>query len=84
MQKSQVGIFQSLLYQILKAIPRLIPIVCQERPEHEIWETDELKAVFERIAAQTDLEVRFCFFVDGLDEYNGAEEIGRASCRERV
>jgi hypothetical protein len=35
---------------------------------------DELKAVFERIAAQNDLEVRFCFFIDGLDEYNGAEE----------
>ncbi|CAG5152839.1 uncharacterized protein ALTATR162_LOCUS2933 [Alternaria atra] len=37
-------------------------------------EMDELKAIFERIAAQNDLEVRFCFFIDGLDEYNGAEE----------
>jgi hypothetical protein len=74
MQKNQVGLFQSLLYQILKSVPRLIEIVCPDRFEHEDWTVDELKATFERIAVQTDLEVKFCFFIDGLDEYNGAEE----------
>lgn len=74
MQKSQVGLFQSLLYQILKSIPRLIEIVCPNRLEHEEWDVEELKATFARIATQKDLEVKFCFFIDGLDEYNGAEE----------
>ena len=74
MQKSQVGLFQSLLYQILKAVPRLIETVCPNRLEHEEWDVEELKATFARIATQEDLEVKFCFFIDGLDEYNGAEE----------
>jgi len=74
MQKSQVGLFQSLLYQILKSVPRLIEIVCPNRLEHEEWDIEELKATFGRIATQKDLEVKFCFFIDGLDEYNGAEE----------
>jgi len=33
-----------------------------------------LKAIFKRIAFQTQLNVKYCFFIDGLDEYNGAEE----------
>lgn len=74
MQKSQVGLFQSLLYQILKSVPRLMEIVCPDRLEHEDWDVKELKATFARIATQKDLEVKFCFFIDGLDEYNGAEE----------
>jgi len=74
MQKSQVGLFQSLLYQILKSLPRLIEIVCPSRLEHEEWDVEELKATFARLANQEDLEVKFCFFIDGLDEYNGAEE----------
>jgi hypothetical protein len=74
MQKSQIGLLQSLLYQILKSVPRLIPFVCPERLEHEDWNVGELKATFRKISAQTDLEVKFCFFIDGLDEYNGTEE----------
>lgn len=73
-QKNQTGLFQSLLYQILKSIPRLISMVCPDRANHEEWDTEELRLMFERIAAQTELEVRFCFFIDGLDEYNGPEE----------
>ena len=74
MQKSQLGLFQSLVYQILKSLPRLIEVVCPSRLEHEKWDVQELKAVFARIATQKDLEVKFCFFIDGLDEYDGAEE----------
>jgi hypothetical protein len=73
-QKNQVGLFQSLLYQILKSAPGLIPLVCTERPNYEEWDVEELKTIFKRVAAQTELEVRFCFFIDGLDEYNGPEE----------
>ncbi|KAF2877567.1 hypothetical protein BDV95DRAFT_644940 [Massariosphaeria phaeospora] len=74
MQKSQLGLFQSLLYQILKCVPSLIPHVCPARQTHEVWEISELMAIFKRIAEQEVLEAKFCFFIDGLDEYDGKEE----------
>ncbi|KAF1829437.1 hypothetical protein BDW02DRAFT_165100 [Decorospora gaudefroyi] len=74
MQNSQHGLFQSLLYQVLKAAPALIPIVCLERFGHEEWEIDEVEATLRRVATQEELDVKFCFFIDGLDEYDGAEE----------
>lgn len=74
MQKNQHGLFQSLLYQILRSAPSLIPIVCPDRYTHEEWEIEELQAVIRKVAEQKELEVKFCFFIDGLDEYNGPEE----------
>ncbi|KAF7444225.1 hypothetical protein A1F94_005066 [Pyrenophora tritici-repentis] len=41
---------------------------------HEKWEVHELKATFKRIAGQTELDIKYCFFIDGLDEYSGDEE----------
>ncbi|KAJ3502479.1 hypothetical protein NM208_g16719 [Fusarium decemcellulare] len=74
MQKSQIGLLQSLLYQILKHLPTLIPQVMINKPDHEIWDFDELKIVFDRIVSLSTLTTRFCFFIDGLDEFNGDEE----------
>ncbi|KAJ0416987.1 hypothetical protein BJY00DRAFT_217081 [Aspergillus carlsbadensis] len=74
MQKSGMGLFQSLLYQILKAAPDLIPSICSERLEHEAWEMKALTGAFEAIGRQTDLQIKFCFFIDGLDEYAGEEQ----------
>ncbi|OAL47401.1 hypothetical protein IQ07DRAFT_633775 [Pyrenochaeta sp. DS3sAY3a] len=74
MQKNQHGLFQSLLYQILRSAPSLIPIVCPDRYAYEEWEIEELQAVIRKVAEQKELEVKFCFFIDGLDEYNGPEE----------
>jgi hypothetical protein len=34
---------------------------------------DELVATFDRIASDTNLDSKFCFFIDGLDEYDGNE-----------
>jgi hypothetical protein len=72
MQKSRTGLMQSLLYQVLRSAPQLIPSVCRERPR-EAWELDELVATFDRIASDTKLASKFCFFIDGLDEYDGNE-----------
>ncbi|KAH6955665.1 hypothetical protein BKA56DRAFT_503443 [Ilyonectria sp. MPI-CAGE-AT-0026] len=74
MQKSQLGLLQSLLYQILKHLPTLIPQVLAGRPSHEAWDFDELKTVFGCIVSLSSLTTRFCFFIDGLDEFNGEEE----------
>jgi hypothetical protein len=74
MQKSGIGLFQSLLYQILKSALHLIMSVCPDRLNHEVWEMEDLNDIFKRIARQTELDAKFCFFIDGLDEYDGEEK----------
>ena len=77
MQKSQEGLLQSLLLQILEQCPDLIPNVCVERwsfvDDHvsKDWTLSELLCTFSRLLSQTYMSTRFCFFVDGLDEYDG-------------
>ncbi|KAH5096643.1 hypothetical protein HBI56_137370 [Parastagonospora nodorum] len=71
MQKSRTGLMQSLLYQILRASPELIPPEVGGRLDHEVWDMNEMIATFEYIANQTRYSSKFCFFIDGLDEYNG-------------
>ena len=77
MQKSQKGLLQHLLYQILKNCPDLIPQLCPGQWNAggppiltECWSLDELQEAF-RLLSNVDMETRFCFFIDGLDEYNG-------------
>jgi len=76
MQKSHTGLLQSLVYQILRKAPEIALQVCPDRLAHESWEIKELKATLERILNQPEgrLQARFCFFIDGLDEYSGDEE----------
>ena len=73
MQKSINGLFQSLLYQILRASPDLIPSVCERRLHHEPWTKEELYETFRRAEKETRHTSKFCFFIDGLDEYEGDE-----------
>lgn len=74
LQKSGTGLFQSLLYQILRNNPDLITPDWESRSTHEGWNMEELQAAFQKIANSTKLESRFCFFIDGLDEYEGDQE----------
>ena len=79
MQKSKEGLFQSLLFQILRRCPNLIPIVCENRWQEDSvygeksspWTLEELDDAFVTIANQPMLGIRFCMFIDGLDEYDG-------------
>jgi hypothetical protein len=80
MQKSQKGMLQTLLFQVLSQYPDLLPIVCPQRwesssctpfAEKEPWTKGELLCSFEALACQTQEPLRFCFFVDGLDECDG-------------
>ncbi|KAK0616515.1 hypothetical protein B0T14DRAFT_248479 [Immersiella caudata] len=77
MQKSRQGLLQTLLYEIFRQLPGLIETACVERwpktPEdinHEVWLLPELQRVVQRLA-DLDMEVKFCFFIDGLDEFEG-------------
>lgn len=74
MQKSQLGLLQSLLYQILLACPRLILELCELHPATAPWTLTDLSQALDQVAKQTTLPTKFCFFIDGLDEYEGDEE----------
>ena len=79
MQMSQLGLFRSLLFQLLKRCPALIPLVFPERWEvyslfsndHLGWSLQELRQAFRLLAKEEFPEERYCFFIDGLDEFNG-------------
>ena len=78
MQKSIRGLLQSLISRILRQCPKLIPLACPSRwiPQadfavEEPWTTSELLETMERIQLQSEIPARFCFFIDGLDEYDG-------------
>jgi hypothetical protein len=76
-QKSHLGLVQGLLYQLLRQCPELIPFASFRRWEAdessavymESWTRAELAASLKSIIARGRLEARFCFFIDGLDEY---------------
>ena len=88
-QKSQRGLFRSLLYQIFHADPDLVDKVLPQlvhdtaslrfsileklefRNTLREWTLKELTHVFWTLVNRDDLSVRYCFFVDGLDEFDG-------------
>ena len=79
LQKSLEGLLRSLLYEILRHCPNLIPAVCPSRwlsadrneMDHGRWSFEECSDVMERVINQDSSSVKFCFFVDGLDEFEG-------------
>ena len=78
-QKSQEGLFRSLLYEILSQCPELTRTICSSkaktfRPfvgEHGSWTRQELWHAIAQLKDQCGARARFCFFIDGLDEYDG-------------
>ena len=77
MQKTQNGLFRTLLYHIFKQDPALIPSVCPSRWTncHDFnspWRVSDITKAFARLQTQDMNSVRFCFFLDGLDEYEGS------------
>ena len=76
MQKSQKGLLQTLLFHILKECPQMVPSVCPLRWEIEMhpaepWTQEELYKAFMLLKENDFVMTRFCFFIDGLDEYKG-------------
>jgi hypothetical protein len=73
LQKTQIGLLQSLLYQILRSEPTLARHLNAGRLDYETWELPHLESAFRMIADAT-LDTKYCFFIDGLDEYHGSED----------
>lgn len=79
MQKSQEGLLQSLIYEVLRQCPELLSKVCSSRfldyehygDEPDMWTRTELLEIFDNLLRQGEIPVNFCFFIDGLDEYDG-------------
>ena len=79
MQKSQRGLLQSLLFQLLSQFPDLISMATPLRWNAPAnfhrhpppWSREELSAALSAVLSSRQLPARFCFFIDGLDEYCG-------------
>ncbi|KAM0718815.1 hypothetical protein Q7P37_005887 [Cladosporium fusiforme] len=76
-QRSHLGLMQSLLYQVLRQCPELIPFASTRRWDEgesldirfDAWSRAEVSSAIRNIMSQGQLRSRFCFFIDGLDEY---------------
>ena len=78
-QRSREGLFRSLLLQIFRRLPCLMPIACPDRWSNDFFidefdDFDELSEVFYAVASQKLSTFRLCIFIDGLDEYEGGPE----------
>lgn len=84
MQKSYEGLLRSILHDILAKCPDLIEQVCKSRWADELagreisarpWSNTELLQCVSRLADHAikseGTDICFCFFIDGLDEYDG-------------
>jgi len=87
LQKSQEGLLRSILYQILRQTPDLIPFaspaLCKAlisgKSRYGVYpsasqslSTPQLLDAFQVVSAHLgESKARFCFFIDGVDEYDG-------------
>lgn len=78
-QKSQHGLWRSLLLGLLRQAPGLMPEVCGElwnklddvdRRSHD-WSLSQLRKSLECFSKLSPTGHRFCIFIDGLDEFDG-------------
>ncbi|KAK6531987.1 hypothetical protein TWF694_003150 [Orbilia ellipsospora] len=86
MEKSQLGLLQSILYEVLSQKPDLKEIIFPENIQEDvferwksrhagletIWSIRDLRDAFTRLLEVPFLKV--CLFIDGLDEYDGDYE----------
>lgn len=86
MQKSQAGLIQSLLYQVFDhepdLLPRILPDIWEAMSVHDDtsvrflpeswyqWSLTELMGLFDEVISTVE-EIDYCFFIDGLDEFDG-------------
>lgn len=86
-QRSQVGLLRSILHNVLMNHTDLFPEVFPEEwrkalelSKHgvpavaENWSLSRLQRSFKRLVTCASEKLHFCFFIDGLDEYDGDYE----------
>jgi hypothetical protein len=85
LQKSQLGLLRTLLYDIFRQCPDIMEKTCVERWNHPesatTWSLMELHEALQAVVARDHASLRLCFFIDGLDEYSGDHEDRSRLCR---
>ncbi|KAI0977242.1 hypothetical protein F4678DRAFT_455385 [Xylaria arbuscula] len=71
LQKSLMGLLRTILFEIFRDDPSLVDIIYHDRWRYASWDMEEITQVFDLLVTHQGLETKFCFFVDGLDEYDG-------------
>lgn len=75
LQKSGEGLVRSILVQILRQCPDLGAVAFPSRPRYQRkWKPtlEELQSGLHRLlVGLKPLRMKFCFFIDGLDEFHG-------------
>ena len=76
LQKSQQGLLQTLILHIFRQDPALIAILCPHRWQRsatsaEPWTSTDIFDAFAKLVNHRIDNLKFCFFIDGLDEYDG-------------
>lgn len=82
-QRSQRGLLRSLLYDVFRHCPDIISTTCPSRwktalattdTSPDAWSMAELTSALQSCLACSHLETKFCWFIDGLDEYEGEHD----------
>ena len=73
-QKSRAGLLRSLLYDILKQCPELVPgvLTTLQHQSYDTWYLHELVNAFKSISTTASSLIRLFVIIDGLDEYESS------------
>ena len=80
MLKNELGFLRTLAFDILKSNPDAIPHACSVAwgdlcsisvPTLITWKMEDLLMVINRAINWEQNNLKYCFFIDGLDEYKG-------------
>lgn len=75
MQKSLLGLLKNLVYEVIRQCPQMVHVACPEDRSHgkgqqSPWTIEALYDILKKILLK-DCDAKFCFLIDGLDEYRG-------------
>lgn len=93
LQRSLLGLYRTLLFHLLVSQPDQVTKICPERLDvnayHFLqpWTLEELQECFDRLVtygSSTKVETKFCFFIDGLDEFRGENDTYTESPRDLI
>jgi hypothetical protein len=79
LQSSRMGLYRTLLYDLLQSKPEVIPRVSPDRwaqlcvfnTDLSPFEEEELRIMLHRAIREICLHAKTCIFIDGLDEFEG-------------
>ena len=76
-QRNFQGLLQSLLHDIFKGSPETLASLqptgddAHDHQKPPTWNIDEIEQALKTLTQEPQSKLKFCFFIDGLDEYEG-------------